>query len=80
MKVRYEYIAKKRESGATWETSQAYPGEEYPDCEVIFYSEADGKHYGYIHIGCREYSDSDIVECYEVEKKEVVTTVWERVR
>ena len=79
MHVRYELIEKKREAGEIWEqTQQAYAGQEYPDSEVVFYNEADGKHYGYVHEGCREYDSNDVLECFEVVKKEVVKTTWVR--
>jgi len=86
MNFRAEFLKKKRDEG--W-ISEKYLNDDIgaPTFEVVFYNEADGKYYA-----TEYYNDSDhgidsydcsagqLFECHEVEKKEVTTVIWKKVK
>ena len=57
------------------------------DCEVVFRSKDDGKHYSFpyysnVDVGVDSFEiaeDDEEVTCHRVEAREITTTTWERV-
>ncbi len=58
------------------------------DCEVVFRSKDDGKHYSFEYyfnndVGIDSFdgvSNDTLIMCHEVEKQEVTTVTWVRVQ
>jgi hypothetical protein len=86
-KFRAEFLIEKRVQGWVHERPISVGDMGAPTFEVVFRDTADGKHYAMhyyrdLDVGVDTFDgakDDDLYECYEVEKKEVVTVDWERV-
>jgi hypothetical protein len=84
-KFRLEFIREVMECGEVARIPKGYDhGAAHEDFEIVFRSKDDGKHYAFEYNYNGDHGidrfdgwgSDDLVDCWEVQKKEVTTTTW----